>query len=395
MIPSWIVFLFVLLFIMLLSKYELSIILIIGNIIFALVAQVNLVGSFLNVFLDPSIIFLEIAVSIIPLLGGIMEESGLMKELLEKLNVKKKTSLMLSPALFGLLPVAGGALMSAPIVDEIDREIKPNRKVAINVWFRHLLILIYPLSSALIFLSYLAGINLYLFVVYLLIPFLMMGLVGYIYYLRPLTLKEEQSQRDIKGAIKNLSPLLIAPLIDFIGRTFFAIPYNELYLVIGLMVSLFLALTLAKMPVSSLKNISKKMKLWRFPLLILAMFWFAEIFTLSGVPEDIAGLNLPFLLFLCLGFFLGFATGRIQVPVSILVPIYLINFATSAIILFDFLFLYCAIFFGYLLTPIHPCVAYSINYFDINYKQTIKELALPSFFCFGLLIGCYFVISLF
>jgi len=369
--------------------------LIIGNIIFALVAQVNLVGSFLNVFLDPSIIFLEIAVSIIPLLGGIMEESGLMKELLEKLNVKKKTSLMLSPALFGLLPVAGGALMSAPIVDEIDREIKPNRKVAINVWFRHLLILIYPLSSALIFLSYLAGINLYLFVVYLLIPFLMMGLVGYIYYLRPLTLKEEQSQRDIKGAIKNLSPLLIAPLIDFIGRTFFAIPYNELYLVIGLMVSLFLALTLAKMPVSSLKNISKKMKLWRFPLLILAMFWFAEIFTLSGVPEDIAGLNLPFLLFLCLGFFLGFATGRIQVPVSILVPIYLINFATSAIILFDFLFLYCAIFFGYLLTPIHPCVAYSINYFDINYKQTIKELALPSFFCFGLLIGCYFVISLF
>ncbi|TFF95487.1 MAG: hypothetical protein EU547_07485, partial [Promethearchaeota archaeon] len=69
---------------MLFSKYELSITLTVGAILFALLAQVALLNSFLNVITDPSILLLMVAVSLIPILGGIMEESGLMLELVQK-----------------------------------------------------------------------------------------------------------------------------------------------------------------------------------------------------------------------------------------------------------------------------------------------------------------------
>jgi hypothetical protein len=125
------------------------------------------------------------------------------------------------------------------------------------------------------------------------------------------------------------------------------------------------------------------------------MFWFLDIFIRSGVAKEISDLNLSFLLFIIFGFLLGFATGRIQLPISILVPIYLIQFTSLIMPLLEFTFLYCSIFLGYLITPIHPCVAYSINYFKTNYKNVVKYLAIPTFLCFGILLGIFFIISLF
>jgi integral membrane protein (TIGR00529 family) len=394
LIPAWISFLLVIGFILLLSKQELSIVLAIAAVIFALLAEVNLISAFLNVFLDLSIIVLAIAVTLIPILGGLMEKSGLMLELVKKLKVSKKTSLMVTPAFFGMLPVAGGALMSAPIIDQIDPDLDSYLKVGINVWYRHVLILIYPLSSALIVASVLSGISLYVLVGALLIPFCVLIIVGYYFMVRKVKPKDEQNERDLKRVLHNFIPLIIAPLFDFIGRSLFPIDVPELYLLIGLIISVFVALGMARMDFSHVKEIAKEMKLWRFPLLILAMFLFLEVFTNSGVPDTIGALNLPFILFICIAFFFGYATGRIQLPLSILIPIFLIQYSMSIMPLIEFIFLYCAIFLGYLITPIHPCVSYSINYLETDYKNTLKGLAKPTFFCFILLLIFYPLFSL-
>jgi hypothetical protein len=149
------------------------------------------------------------------------------------------------------------------------------------------------------------------------------------------------------------------------------------------------ALFFSKMPFSNLKEIFKKMKIWRFSLLIFAIFLFLNVFIESGLPEDVGGLKLPFTVFILLGFFLSFATGRVQVPLSILIPIYLIQNMVSIMPLFDFVFLYCAIFLGYLITPVHPCLSYSIEYLKASYKNSIKYLALPTFICLGTLFAFY------
>jgi integral membrane protein (TIGR00529 family) len=394
-IPPWASFLLVLILILIFSKYELSIVLSIGALIFAILTQIDILASLISIFTNFSIIFLAIAVAIIPILGGIMEESGLMLELVQKMNVSKKISMMVVPAFFGLLPVAGGALMSAPILDQIDKDVDVNRKVAINVWFRHVLILIYPISSAMIVASVLTGISLYLIFIALMLPFILMVFMGYILLVKNVKMNEDPSERDLKKVFHNMIPIVIAPLIDFIGRTFFNVAIPEIFLLIGLIVSLGIALKFANMKITSIKNIAKKMKIWRFPLLIFAMFWFLDVFIRSGVAEEIGSLNLSFILFILLGFFLGFATGRIQLPLSILIPIYLSQYITIIMPLMELIFLYCSIFLGYLITPIHPCVAYSTNYFKTNYKNVFKHLAIPTFLCFGLFLLLYTLINLF
>ncbi|MFX0025877.1 MAG: DUF401 family protein [Candidatus Hermodarchaeota archaeon] len=395
MIPSWVSFILVLILILGFSKYELSIVLSIGALIFAILTQIDILASLNSILTDIPIILLAIAVAIIPILGGIMEESGLMLELVQKMNVSKKVSMMVVPAFFGLLPVPGGALMSAPILDQIDKEIDVNRKVAINVWFRHVLILIYPLSLAMIVASALTGISLYIIFISLMPPFILMVSIGYFILVKNVKTNKDSSERDLKKVFHNMIPIIIAPLIDFIGRTFFNQVIPEIFLLIGLIVSLGIALKFANMKITHIKSIAKQMKLWRFPLLIFAIFWFLDVFNRSGVAAEIGGLNLSFILFILLAFFLGFATGRIQLPLSILIPIYLSQYFTTVMPLMELIFLYCSIFLGYIITPIHPCVAYSTNYFKTNYKNVIKYLAIPTFLCFSLLLFIYPLINLF
>jgi len=394
-IPPFISFILILILILVFSKYELGIILLIGAILFGLLAEVNLITVFGNVFLDPSIILLAIAVTLIPLLGAIMEESKMMLELIEKLNISKKFALMLSPALFGLLPVAGGALMSAPIVDQIDPELNVNQKVAINVWFRHVFILIYPLSSTIIVSSVLTQIPLYTIVLVMLVPFSLMVILGYIFLIRKIPKTEKNNHRDLKRALRNFIPIIIAPIIDLIGRSIWPSDYSEIFLVIGLIISLIIGLKFAGYGFKSLLKFSKTMKVWRFPLLILSMFLFLEIFIESGVPDQIATLNLPLILFLILSFILGYSTGRSQLPLTILIPIYLTQYGLTVFPIFDFALIYSATFLGYIITPLHPCVSYTYQYFKTDYKSTFKHLALPTFISFAVMLFLALITFLF
>ena len=396
MIPSWLIFLFILGFIFIFSKKELSIVLGIAAILFGLFVQVDLLNVFYSVFTNPSIIFLALAVTLIPILGGIMEESEMMLELIKKLNVSKKAGLILTPALFGLLPVAGGALMSAPIVDQIDPKLDPNKKVGANVWYRHAFYLIYPLSAPLIVGSYLAGLSLYVVILALIIPFFLTIFVGYFIILRNVhDSSKNESKRDLRSVFYNLIPLIIAPTIDFIGRLVFDISFPEIFLFFGILISIFVGIKFANMKFTYIKSITKKMRIWRFPLLIISMFIFLYTFQDSGVPEEISALNLSLVIFLCIGLFLGFATGRIQLPITILIPIYLLQYSTPVVPLPHFAFIYFSIFLGYIITPLHPCIAYSVDYFETDYTDTLKYLATSSFVCFGVLILVSLIYSIF
>ena len=389
MLPAWLSFVIIIGIVLALSKFELGIVLTSGALGFAILAGVDILQTLINVFTNPSIILLIIIMTLLPILGGIMEESGLMIEMIQKMRISKKSSLMMIPALFGLLPVPGGALMSAPIVQQIDSEGDANIKVSINIWYRHMLIIVYPLSSSLLIVSILTDINLYILVISLMPGLIVMWLIGYITLVKNISSFSEQGERDLKRAFHNIIPILIAPIVDFIGRTFFNFSVPEFFLFIGLLISIWLALRFGKMRFSSIKDISKKMKIWRFPLIIFSMFFFLEVFILSGAPEEIASLDLSLFLLILLGFFLGFATGRIQLPVSIVIPIYLAQFTGTTMPLLDFVFIFTSLSLGYLITPIHPCVAYSIEYFGTNFIKVLKILGKPVLISFIILLSLY------
>ncbi len=114
---------------------------------------------------DPLTISVVLATFIIMLLSQLYKETGLVNRLsdsVSKLVNNPKIVLAVIPAIIGLLPVAGGALTSAPLVD-LEAEklgIKTEKKAYINLWFRHTVFPVYPLSQPLIVTAAITGVAL-------------------------------------------------------------------------------------------------------------------------------------------------------------------------------------------------------------------------------------------
>lgn len=99
---------------------------------------------------NPSALEGQLAISVviatfrIMWLSELYKKTSVIRDLSESLSrIVKNSKIVLSvlPTILGLLPVAGGALMSAPIV-ELEAEklkMKAEKKAYVNVWFRHLI----------------------------------------------------------------------------------------------------------------------------------------------------------------------------------------------------------------------------------------------------------------
>ncbi|MCK4528988.1 DUF401 family protein [candidate division WOR-3 bacterium] len=374
----WLGFLLSLTTIILVSRKSLWLGLIIGSILLGLfnLSPIEIGRVIIETIRDPSILLLALSVGIIPLIGGIMEESHLMEWLVNNLRVGKKGFLMLSPALFGMLPMPGGALLSAPMVEKAGNDIEGDRKAAINVWFRHLLIFVYPLG-ALLPTTKMAGLNVYKELMYLVPYFFIIFVLGYYFLIRDI--KGGINYRgnfDIKGLTIPLIIILLAPIIHFIFMGAFSI--EEIPLIIGVLVSLILAFVFSRMKMGKFLSVVKKMKPWNYAMIIIGMFLFLNIFKASDMSKVIADIAFsPSFLLIGIGFLLGFATGRIQVPVSILLPIFYSKFGTAAMTPTTFAIMFFAVFMGYMISPIHPCVSVSIAFFNTSIKDFLKILILP------------------
>lgn len=347
-------------------------------------------------FLDLPTILLALAVAIIPVIGGAMEESGQMDNLVRNLRIGRKAFLALSPALLGMLPMPGGALFSAPLVDRGSGELNGGAKAALNVWFRHVLFLIYPLTSSLIILARIAGLEVYQTLPYLFPTFFLSLLLGYCFFLRQVGSRiEYEGNFSLAKLLHPLSVILVAPLIDVLIKALLPLPLKEIATLVGVMVSLALVAILGRLGLGDLRRIACRMKAWDFALLIVGMIAFVNVFRASGMPRLIGELALPPEL-LCMGvaFLLGVATGGIETPVSIVVPIYLARFGLEIMSPPVFALTYFSTFLGYVVSPVHPCVSMSLEYFGASMREFLVAILPPTLVAFILsLVAAFFLVS--
>lgn len=339
----------------------------------------NVVTIFIKTICDPSIFLLALAVGIMPIVGGALSESGLIKDLIQSLNMRSKTFLFIAPAFMGMLTMPGGALLSAPVIANVGSGATKADYAAINIWFRHILVMIYPLAG-LLATTKMAGINLYTEVLYLLPAFLLLALLGYLFILKPI--KDNSVLNGTYDSRKILQPIgavMIAPAIHIIGKSLFPKIPEEIPLFIGVLISLGLTFHFGKLPLEELRPIILKMRPWRFLLLILGMFIFLNVFKATDASAAISSIafNKTFLV-VGIALFLGFVTGRVQVPVSILLPIYYAGFGAEAISPMVFAVMYFSVFIGYVVSPIHPCVSVTVEYFNTSLREYYRKVAAPA-----------------
>ncbi|HHI88094.1 MAG TPA: DUF401 family protein [Candidatus Cloacimonetes bacterium] len=377
----WIGFIFSLAIMILVARKNLWLGFIVGALILGLInLQPSLMASEIkNTLIDPSILLLGIAVGIIPLIGGVLEQSGLMDGLFRNLRLKRKLFLIFGPAFLGMLPMPGGALLSAPLVLRAGEDISDQQYTAINVWFRHALILIYPLGALLVT-SKMADLYLYKALLYLIPGFIIMIILGWVFLLRGIKGNlPSQEHIDYKELLTPIGIIITAPIIHLILMSLFPNIQSEIPLIIGVFCSLMLGLFLGKLKVNDIIIISKKMKPWKYFLIIIGMFLFLNIFLASNISRIIAAIAFSkSFTIVIIAAFLGLVTGRVQMPFAIALPIFYSRFGTDAMSYLVFAVMFFSTYMGYIISPIHPCVSVSLEFFGSNLKEFYRKLLVPT-----------------
>ena len=112
---------------------------------------------------NPDTLFLLLVMTCIMAFSAAMKKSGAMDDFVRavtEIAPSKRIAIAIAPLLIGTLPMPGGAILSAPLVDAMDseRERGPEILASANYWFRHCFELSWPLYPSFILTASLTGI---------------------------------------------------------------------------------------------------------------------------------------------------------------------------------------------------------------------------------------------
>lgn len=401
-LSQWIVlggtiFSFIVVVLLIRRRVNFGISLLLGSLLLAIISLVSLsVETVFSAFLKATIyntktgtividtIELAILMTLIYMLASLMQDTGGIARLIDSLRAifHKGGTIAVIPAIYGLMPVPGGALFSAPAVDEEGKlfNLTISDKNFFNVWFRHIWFPIYPISSSILIMADLAALNMYLLISVNMLSFFVMILIGYLLLVLKTrkintfnsssgfneTIANEKrfSKKNLSGLVFLLPPIL--PLgfsvLEYVGVPLFTA------FILGVIASIFLLYFMALVPWNRFRKFLKKAVTWKLIAVILGIMIFREIFETSGVNKTIFSLleQLPFtplvviiVLPLLLGLLTGYLLSGITLSYVLLEPLFSsIDICTVGLVSI----LFMSGFVGYLVSPIHLCNVLSSEY---------------------------------
>lgn len=379
MVIEWVGFFAAIAALLVLSRKDLSLALLAGSVVLGVftIGPTETLESFARTLTTASEMLLALAMGLFPVLGMLLQKTGALDDLIENLRISKKLFLSFSAALIGLLPVPGGALLSAPLVKKASGSLSPERSFVINIWFRHVLILIYPIGPALLVPAKIANISVYEAIPYLFPFFLLLVALGYIFLLRDIqddmTYERESQPRRL---VMPLLIILLPPLLDITFNSLFTITPKELVTFCAVLASIVVATVWGRVSLPSLRAYTVQAKPWKFIAIIIGMFLFIGVFRESGMGSLIASLAVPaVVLSVVIAFLLAFVTGRTQLSASVVIPTYLGAAGLLSMPHGLFAITFVSIFLGYLISPLHPCISVSLEYFNTTLERAIRAMA--------------------
>lgn len=344
----------------------------------------------------------------IMLLSQLYKDTGVINKLSEsisKIIKNSKVVLGLLPAVIGFLPVAGGALMSAPLVDSEAEKLglNPEKKAYVNLWFRHTIFPVYPLSQVLIITAALTETTVASIITRQIPVVIVMIIVGYIIGFRNLSKKKSVQKANTNDSLNSdlrdffiaFSPILATIVVvvglDLLGLT---LPQKGFDVLVATFVGLAVLIMISK---PSLAVFAKPFKTWGIYGITLAAygaFLLRNTMVAAGISEIFKSLvangSIDIILLLTavpavLGFLTGSPSGGVAIGVSILAGMLTFSAKTAALI-------YISTYLGYVIAPTHLCFIFTADYFKCSLGKVYRYI-IPSFiisFATALLI--YFMV---
>jgi len=326
---------------------------------------------------------LALLMTLIFVLAKTMQETGAITKLIDSLRTffSKGGTLAVIPAVYGLMPVPGGALFSAPLIDkEGDKyNLKNNQKNFLNIWFRHIWFPIYPISSAMILICSLkfSGVPIQMLMLANIPSFLGVLLIGFI-FLRRYTKNTLQTTSNVKKDYRGLVYILppIVPLL-FYPLKFAGLTETRCFL-LGVSISLLLLYFLLHIEWKTYVGTLKKSFTWNLAIAIFGIMILREMIRISQIhiliTETMQNLAFPALFIvilipLLLGTLTGYNLGAVALSYP-LVESFFIFTGIQPLGLTSLIFMSSLI--GYLISPIHLCNVLSSEYLKTDTTRMYK-----------------------
>lgn len=338
-----------------------------------------------------------IIVSEISIIGVLLKQYKIMDKVLEhllRLIHSRRLVLMAVPALIGMLSVPGGAIMSAPLIDELGEgaNISKTTRAIINLVYRHIAMNIMPYATGFLLVLALAPqVNLYQLVGLNLIFVIQYVLTAYYFYIRPIPEKDEPKGKFVWShlwqLLKYTSPITVAVFLNL----FLGIPFY-----IGMLVNLLMIYLLAP----SRHFLADSAKAFNFHVLYALI----GVYLIQGIVGQMSVLTTTLASILAspetvllgivgISFFFGITTGFQPTALGIILPILSGLALSSGRLLIFTHFTFTWAFIGYYFSPLHLCQLFTCTFMGVKTSDLYKAYWKFFLALVAILIANYFILS--
>ena len=346
---------------------------------------------------EPTTLSLVFASFFIILMSILYKETGLVDDLTRSLGgFIKNSKIIVSvlPAVIGLMPVAGGALMSAPMVDaEADKlGLDDSKKTFINIWFRHAIIPVYPVTQFIILTAALTQTGIDELIIRQILVVIVMIAVGYFIGLRK-TQPQKTDNTETEANTKANLKLLLISFLPIIITVFLTAALN-IDIEVATLAGVITILAITKTKATVFKKTLKNRAVWEVTLAAFAAMLLKNVTVSSGASEIIgttlANTNMPAIMLLsvvpaALGFLMGSPSAAVALSVPILAETVVFIPETAGL-------LFISAYLGYMIAPTHLCLVFTAQYFKSSINRSFKYLIPATVISMVAALITYFII---
>ena len=330
-----------------------------------------------------------------------IKENNIMAAMTEGLKARfsGKALLVSVTALIGFIPMPGGALFSAPLVEACDTEhrLSNDTKTRINYWFRHVWEYWFPLYAGVIMALQITGLEIWQMIManFSLSIFHLLG--GWFCILRSLDLPKAERKEDQKPPVlRYLIPIFI--IIFGSGILSWLFPglksaSKYLPLIISIIISMVIAQLWKPLPAKSWKKLTVAKNAWRMVTVVAVITVYSGFIGMplsdgsylmdmmrqelsqAGIPSVLFFAILPLVSGMATGIALGFVGTSFPIIFSLLGPD-----PTLKSILIMVIVGYGFGQIGQLLSPVHVCNVVTNRFFNTNLFKNTFFIAKPCLF---------------
>jgi integral membrane protein (TIGR00529 family) len=328
------------------------------------------------------------------ILSACMRASGALQDLVGSVShmvSDNRVTIALLPALIGFLPVPGGALFSAPMIQEpsAEADVSMEQRAFLNYWFRHVWEYSYPLYPGLLLEATILHVDIVKIIAFqfpLSIAAILAGVIFGLSRVRRIRRKIEGGKEFRTQLVRFMSgfwPVLLIVLGIFVipwAKILPGINFDALMVTLPGVTILFGVTRLGWK--GFMMIVTKDFDL-NLPLIVLSVLIFKDIISHSGAAEDLSVTfqrwGVPELvLFAVLPMLMGYLTGITHSYVSVAFPLLIPFFGPpGSLDLAKVQLAYTAGFIGVILSPVHLCLILSCAYYRADLNKVYKLLYLP------------------